>query len=203
MRDRSRMLAIVATALVVAAALVITLVVTLGRDTTLDVRIRDAVSGRWVWGAEMRIQGAETGRVLSIRFGAQGLPLHSPPPRPRDTRGGGRPATGRGASPVPLRRGANSLPEPIDMVGLGIPDLGRFFVFEKLDGADIVAQLRPVSVNGGAIINHPRDGPVDRLSGEHPGEGGNPRHRGLPTRARPGDASSSAGRWHGRGDPRS
>jgi hypothetical protein len=57
--------------------------------------------------------------------------------------------------PLRLRRGANRLNAPIDMIGLGIPDLAKFFIFEKLDAGNIVGELRPVNTSGAAVVNHP------------------------------------------------
>jgi hypothetical protein len=71
--------------------------------------------------------------------------------------------------PVGLHRGTNRLETPLDLVGLEIPGLGSFLMFETLDGNDIVVQVRPVERQapasargdrsyrggGGAILNHP------------------------------------------------
>ena len=41
------------------------------------------------------------------------------------------------------------------MVGVRIPDLKKFSVFERNESGDIVAVLRPVSSAGIAVLNHP------------------------------------------------
>jgi hypothetical protein len=154
MTRRSRIITLVASGLVVAAAAAILITALLSRDTTLELRFRDSVSGRWVWGATLKLQnrtqaafyqsdaGLKPYRFTHLSPGRSILEISAP----------GYKAV---SLPVTLRRGANTIPAPIDMLGLGIPDLAKFFLFEKLDGADIVAQLRPVSKSGGAIMNHP------------------------------------------------
>jgi hypothetical protein len=139
---------------IVAAAVVILLVTLLGRDTTLDLTIRDSVSGRWVWGAVIRLEdrtivgffqsdaGLKPYRFTHLSPAAAALSVSAPGYQPVSI-------------PVSLHRGANRIEKTIDMVGLSIPDLAKVFVFEKLEGKDIVAQLRPVGSGGGAIINHP------------------------------------------------
>jgi hypothetical protein len=57
--------------------------------------------------------------------------------------------------PLTLKRGANRLQKPIDMVGLGIPDLTKFYIFESREAGDIVAEIRPVNSTGTAVLNHP------------------------------------------------
>ena len=54
-----------------------------------------------------------------------------------------------------LRRGANRLSQPIEMTGFEIPNLQRFYVFERLEGGDFVSQLRPAGADGHAVVNHP------------------------------------------------
>ena len=41
------------------------------------------------------------------------------------------------------------------MVGVEIPNLQRFYIFERLDGGDLVSQIRPAGVDGHAVVNHP------------------------------------------------
>ena len=57
--------------------------------------------------------------------------------------------------PVTLKRGANRLAEPVELVGYEIPDLVQWIIFENHAGNDIVQELRPVSSAGPAVINHP------------------------------------------------
>jgi hypothetical protein len=131
--------------------------------TELELRVRDAVSRRWVWDLTMRLQdrelrsfyqsdaGLRVFRFTRLRPGKSTLEISAPGYRPLSV-------------PVMLHRGANRLGAPLDLVGREIPGLGGFLMFESLDGSDIVAQVRPVgkatstAVNrgaGGAILNHP------------------------------------------------
>jgi hypothetical protein len=45
--------------------------------------------------------------------------------------------------------------KPIELVGLEIPDLQYFLVFEKLENPDVQVELRPVNSEGTAVLNHP------------------------------------------------
>jgi hypothetical protein len=147
-------LALLTVALLVLAAAAVVVVRILGADTTLELTIRDAVSGRWVWDMSVHIQdraivgyyqsdaGPRTYRFTRLEPGDATLRIEAP--GYRDV-----------SLPVTLKRGRNRLSEPVDMLGLGSPDLARFFVFEGLDGGDIVAELRPVSTAGLALTNHP------------------------------------------------
>lgn len=124
------------------------------RDTTYEFVVRDAVSKNWVWDATFRLQG----RVIRSHFqsdqgprpqvftrlrpGAATLEVSAPSYVPRTI-------------PVTLRRGANRRAEPIELLGYEIPDLGGWVVFEERAGAGLVAELRPVSAAGPAVVNHP------------------------------------------------
>ena len=137
-----------------AACALILLVPWLGRDTTLELQVRDSVSGRWVWDVSMVIQNriivgfyqTDTGlrpyRFTHLAPGPTTLDVSAP-----------------GYLPVSLalvlRRGENRIGTPISMVAPGIPGLARFFVFEAWDEGNLVAELRPVSTGGTAITNHP------------------------------------------------
>jgi hypothetical protein len=148
-----RAILIGALVLVLGAAAVTTAVL-LHRDTTLQFRLVDSVSRGWVWGVTMKIQGREAvGFYQSdagptwydfthLSPGASTLELSAP---------GYRPLT----VPVTLHRGANRIEKPLEMTGLEIPGLARFVLFESLDNADIVVQLRPVGQDGKAVQNHP------------------------------------------------
>jgi hypothetical protein len=123
-------------------------------DTTLEVGFRDSVSGQWVWDATARIQDrllrafyqSDAGPVpfvfSRLKPGASTLQISAP----------GYSAV---SIPVKLRRGANRIAAPIEMQGFEIPDLKRFYVFEQLDGVDMLCQLRPVGSNASAVVNHP------------------------------------------------
>ena len=41
------------------------------------------------------------------------------------------------------------------MIGLAIPDLTKFYIFEGREAGDIVAEIRPVNSAGTAVLNHP------------------------------------------------
>ena len=154
MKTRLRIVLLVAACLLIAAAASIPVIRWLRMDTTFEFRLRDSVSGRWVWNASLRLQGramngffqSDAGlRLYRFRHLTPGLStLRISAPGYPDMR-----------LPLTLRRGANRLDAPIDMKGLGIPGLAGFLVFEKMEGGDIVGELRPVGSTGAAIINHP------------------------------------------------
>jgi hypothetical protein len=151
-RPRIILLATLGALLVVAASAALAL--WLSADTTLQFTVRDAVSGRWVWMASMRVQdrarigfyqsdaGLHPYRFTHLTPGATDLVIE---------------AAGYQEVSIPLKlhRGANTLSAPISMTGLGIPDLAGFYVFENIDGGDIVGELRPVDGAGATILNHP------------------------------------------------
>jgi hypothetical protein len=139
--------------LIVGAAVIVPIVV-LHTDATLEFQVRDTVSRRWVWGTTMLIQDREMhgfyqsdAGLLTYRF------THLIPEASTLVIG----ALGYQEVdlPVTLHRGVNRLGKPIDMVGIEIPDLTRFVLFESLDKGDIVAELRPVGPDNKAILNHP------------------------------------------------
>jgi hypothetical protein len=139
---------------VVLAAAAILLSVWLRTDTTLELTVRDAVSGRWVWDMAMHIQGRAVVGYYQSDAGPKPYRFThlSPGTSTLEIAATGYQTV---SLPVTLHRGRNRLPAPIDMVGLGIPDLAKFFIFEQLDAGDIVAELRPVSTTGAAMTNHP------------------------------------------------
>jgi len=124
------------------------------KDTTLEFLVRDAVSKGWVYDAVFKLEGREIrshfqsdqGPVLQrfthLKPGKATLELSAP-----DYQSVSR--------DLELKRGRNQLAEPIDMVGLEIPELKSFIMFEDLVGSDIQVQIRPVSKAGPAVVNHP------------------------------------------------
>ena len=126
----------------------------LTRGSELELRVRDAVSRRWVWDLTLKLQDRElrsfyqsdTGlrafTFTRLRPGKSTLEITAPGYQPLSV-------------PVTLHRGPNRLATPLDMVGREIPGLGGFLMFESLDGNDIVVQVRPVENGGRAILNHP------------------------------------------------
>ena len=126
----------------------------LGTKASLELRIRDSVSKRWVWDLTMRIQDrgirgyyqSESGdflyRFTSLRPGASTLDISAPGYAPKSIS-------------LRLDRGHNALPETVELTGLGIPDLSQFFIFERFENGGIACELRPVGSTGMAVLNHP------------------------------------------------
>ncbi len=154
MKRRTRIAVIVIATLVAVCAGAVLAALWLGTDTTFEFKIRDSVSGKWVWDAAMRLQG----RTIIGYYQSDAAPIAY-----RFTRLTPGKATLEIAAdsyqpvsiPLTLKRGANRLEKPIDMIGLAIPDLTRFYVFESWSAGDIVTQLRPVNSAGTAVLNHP------------------------------------------------
>ncbi len=145
---------IVGGAAVIAAAIAITLAAALGRQTTLSFSARDAVSGKWVWDLTARLQGREIRSFFQSDTGPIAFRFSRLAPG-KSVLSISAPAYKEVEVPVTLGRGANRLLQPVEMQGLEIPTLDHFVVFENLDGADVVAQLRPVGTDGKAVLNHP------------------------------------------------
>jgi len=57
--------------------------------------------------------------------------------------------------PVTVKRGPNTLEEPVKLTGLEIPGLEKFIIFESVNNREITGELRPVAGNGEAITSHP------------------------------------------------
>jgi hypothetical protein len=154
MKRRTRIAILVVAALVVVCVVAVLAALWLRTDTTFDFQVRDAVSGKWVWDAAMKLQGRAiigyyqsdagpiTCRFTHLRPGKATLEIVA------DSYQSAR-------VPVTLKRGANRLGKPIDMIGLTIPDLTRFYIFESREGGDIRAEIRPVNSHGTAVLNHP------------------------------------------------
>jgi hypothetical protein len=123
-------------------------------DTTLQFSFEDSTSRQWVWDSRARLQDrfirafyqSDTGPVpflfSHLKPGASTLEISAPGYLPVSI-------------PVKLRRGGNRLEKPIEMKGYEIPNLQRFYMFERLDGGDLVSQIRPVGSDGHAVMNHP------------------------------------------------
>jgi hypothetical protein len=139
---------------VLAAVAVVVYLVMNPVDTTLEFVVRDAVSKAWVYDASFRLesrlirsyfqsdQGTEPQRFTHLKPGRATLELSAPAYQPVTRE-------------LTLKRGANRLPEPIDLVGLEIPELKSFIMFEDLVGSDVHVEIRPVSKAGPAVLNHP------------------------------------------------
>ncbi|MBE3063575.1 MAG: hypothetical protein IMZ69_00980 [Spirochaetes bacterium] len=154
MKRRTRITFVVIAALVVVCAGAVLAAQWLRTDTTLEFKVRDSMSGKWVWDAAMKLQG----RTIVGYYQSDAAPLTY-----RFTRLTPGKATLEIAAdsyqpvgiPLTLKRGANRLERPIDMIGLAIPDLTKFYIFESREAGDIVAEIRPVNSTGTAVLNHP------------------------------------------------
>jgi len=123
-------------------------------DTSLEFRLEDSVSRKWVWDATARLQD----RVSRIFFRSDAGPIpfvFTHLKQGRSTLTITAPGYESVFVPVRLTRGANRLAQPIEMRGLEIPDLKGFVVFEQPSGGGIIAQLRPLGADGRAVQNHP------------------------------------------------
>jgi hypothetical protein len=123
-------------------------------DTTFQFEVRDAVSREWVWDATFSLQG----RLIRSYFQSDRGPLpqvftHLKPGEA--TLKISAPSYVAQTRTVNLKRGENRLNEPIDLVGYEIPDLAKWIIFEDRVGNDIVQEIRPVSSEGPAVLNHP------------------------------------------------
>jgi hypothetical protein len=123
-------------------------------ETTLEFQVRDAVSKAWVYDASFRLQGrlirshfqsdqgSQPQRFTHLKPGRAVLEVSAPAYQPFTRE-------------LTLKRGANRLGEPIDLVGLELPELKGFIMFEDLVGSDVQVEIRPVSKAGPAVLNHP------------------------------------------------
>jgi hypothetical protein len=123
-------------------------------DTALVFLLEDSASGSWVWEANVRLQdrllvsyyqtdaGPVPQKLTHLNTGTSMLSITAPGYAPVSI-------------PVRLTRGRNRLSVPVKMVGLEIPGLHDFSVFESIDNGDIIAQLRPLDAAEKAIVNHP------------------------------------------------
>jgi len=139
---------------VLAAVAVIVYVAMNPVDTTLEFLVRDAVSRNWVYDATFRLEG----RVIRSHFQSDQGPVaqrftHLKPGAA--TLEIGAPAYRTETRDIVLKRGSNRLPAPIELVGLEIPELRDFIMFESREASDIAVEIRPVSKAGPAVINHP------------------------------------------------
>ena len=123
-------------------------------ETTMQIEVEDAVSEGWVWDATITVQD----RVIrSFYQSDQGpRPLEFTGLRPgRSTVEVVAPHYESVSVPVRLRRGVNTIEDPIRMQGLEIPDLQQFYVIANVEGGAIEFEIRPVNSAGSAVLNHP------------------------------------------------
>lgn len=150
----SRILIPVLVVVVIVAVAVVVYLTMNPVDITYEFQVRDAVSKDWVWDATFRLQdrvirayyqsdrGPVTHKFTHLKPGEWELELSAP-------------SYASQMISVSLKRGENRLPEPIDLVGYEIPDLAKWIIFEDRVGNDIVQEIRPVSSDGPAVLNHP------------------------------------------------
>lgn len=153
MKKRPLSIALFAAGAVAAAGLA-ALFILISRPTTLELSVRDAVSGSWVWDLSARIQrnvlrgyyqsdaGPVVFRFKRLAPGKATLRLSAPGYEPVDRE-------------LRLRRGANRLEQPVLMTGTRIPGLDRFSLAESLEDGLIVARILPLRADGTPILNHP------------------------------------------------
>jgi hypothetical protein len=123
-------------------------------ETTLTFRIRDAVSKQWVWDASVTLQGREVKAYFQSDSGLRDYTFTNLEPGTWEIEARAPHYQSRTIE-VDLRRGENALEEPIELTGYEIPNLARFVAFESFEGRDVVTELRPVSVSGRAVEQHP------------------------------------------------
>ncbi len=154
MKKALRLTGLVIAAGAVLAAVIVVLALARKPSASLEFSVRDAQSGAWVWDLTAHLQerylkgyyqsdaGPIQFRFTKLAPGDSVLDLRAPSYEPVRL-------------PVRLKPGANLLDAPILMRGLQIPGLDHFLSFENLKGSDLLVELRPVSRDGKAILNHP------------------------------------------------
>jgi hypothetical protein len=154
MKRGTRITVVVFAALVVTCVCAVLAALWLRTDTTFEFKIRDSVSGKWVWDATMKLQG----RTIMGYYQSDAAPISyrftnlTPGKATLEIVAGSYQSI---TIPLILKRGANKLQKPVEMVGLGIPDLTNFIIFESREAGDIVAEIRPMNSADTSVINHP------------------------------------------------
>jgi hypothetical protein len=128
--------------------------ITVKQDTTLSFRIVDAVSRGWVWDAMAILQDkymrlyyqSDTGPVIQVFTGLTPgeavLAVSAPHYRPVRV-------------PLSLKRGYNTIQEPVMMVGYEIPDVKEIFVYREVVDGKLFLNPRPINSEGIGIGEHP------------------------------------------------
>jgi hypothetical protein len=153
MKTRRVLIPVLIIAVIIAVAVIV--YVTMNPvDTSFAFEVRDAESKNWIWDATFSLQG----RVIRSYFQSDQGPVpqlftHLKPGEA--TLEISAPSYVSQSIPVNLKRGENRLAEPIDLIGYEIPDLLKWIIFEDRVGNDIVQEIRPVSSEGPAVLNHP------------------------------------------------
>jgi len=123
-------------------------------ETTLEFTVQDSVSGNWVWDLEIILdnniihgyfqsdRGSRPFKFRNLNPGEFILELSAPDYISLKI-------------PIQIKRGKNTIENPINLKGSEIPDLDRILIFEELNQDEYIINLRPVSTAGRAIINHP------------------------------------------------
>jgi len=141
--------------LIVVAALGITALVvffstsTRSSTTTLTFDVRDILSEEWVYDSTITVQDRvirgyfDTDfRFTNLDTGSGVLKVSAPSYVSREV-------------PVEIRRGENTLEQPVDMTGYEIPNLDHFIMIEDVEEGELVTEVRPVGTDGRAVVNHP------------------------------------------------
>jgi hypothetical protein len=117
---------------------------------SLQFQLRDAVSGSWVWGATVALQGYVNRGYYQIDYEFTHL---KPGPAVLEVNASSYLSQ---KIPLTLSRGNNGIAAPIGLVGYEIPNLKDFILFEQSRGAsEFEVELRPRDIDGQAILNHP------------------------------------------------
>ena len=138
-----------AAVVIVIAVLVAAYLSTVSFDTTLEFVVRDMYCGESVYGTEIQLQNRTIQgffdtiyRFSQLDRGSSILKIEAPYYEGVEV-------------PVKLKRGKNILPEPIELMGLEIPELSHFYIMERIEDGQLISEVRPVAANGQAILNHP------------------------------------------------
>ena len=154
MKQRHRIILIIFLVLVVAATGVFVYFITFFQSSSLTLTVRDSVSKSWIWDLEIEVQN----KIINAFFQSdQGVTELTFP----DLKRGEWKVSIRAPYyesteiPVDLKRGKNILPGIIELKGLEIPDVKKFYVFTGRQPDGYAFELRPVNSKGYAIANHP------------------------------------------------
>ena len=118
-------------------------------DKDIIIHVEDAVSGSWVWKAEVTVDGKKAVghyttdfRFNGISDGPVALSVSAPGYRSESI-------------DLELQEGKAHRHSSVRMTGLSIPGLAGFFVSEYWENGRLSAELRPLNDRGEAIRNHP------------------------------------------------
>lgn len=123
-------------------------------DTTLEFTFRDAVSKDFVWDATATMQGRVIRSFYQSDQGTRSYMFsHLKPGETELTINA--PSYQEVTVPVKIKRGSNTIEEPIELKGYEIPNLSHWIIFEEPEGNDLLLELHPVGTDGKAVTNHP------------------------------------------------